>query len=301
MVALTSLLSCLSLLAAGSVLAVPTERGPAFHELLFGRDANVTASSDLVARQSQSQTGTHNGFYYSFWTDGGSQVTYTNGPAGQYSVTWGSGGNFVGGKGWNPGSARQISYSGTYSPNGNSYLAVYGWTRNPLIEYYVVENFGTYNPSTGATRLGSVTSDGGTYDIYRTQRVNQPSIDGTATFYQYWTVRQSKRTGGTVNMATHFNAWTQSGLNLGTHNYQIVATEGYFSTGSATITVGSSAGGGSNDGGAATPPASSPTPPAGGGSCAALYGQCGGQGWTGASCCSSGTCKAANTYYSQCL
>lgn len=99
MVAITSLLSYLSLLAAGSVLAVPTERGPAFHELLFDRDANVTESSDLVARQSQSQTGTHNGYYYSFWTDGGSQVTYTNGPGGQYSVKWGSGGNFVGGKG----------------------------------------------------------------------------------------------------------------------------------------------------------------------------------------------------------
>lgn len=34
----------------------------------------------------------------------------------------------MGGKGWSTGSARTISYSGTYQPNGNSYLAVYGWT-----------------------------------------------------------------------------------------------------------------------------------------------------------------------------
>lgn len=36
-------------------------------------------------------------------------------------------------------------------------------------------------------------------------------------------------------------------------------------------------------------------------SCAALYGQCGGSGWSGATCCSSGTCKYSNAYYSQCL
>ncbi|KAG8898755.1 hypothetical protein FRC00_002335 [Tulasnella sp. 408] len=32
-----------------------------------------------------------------------------------------------------------------------------------------------------------------------------------------------------------------------------------------------------------------------------LYGQCGGQGWTGATVCASGTCTYTNAYYSQCL
>ncbi|OBT65411.1 hypothetical protein VE03_06102 [Pseudogymnoascus sp. 23342-1-I1] len=33
----------------------------------------------------------------------------------------------------------------------------------------------------------------------------------------------------------------------------------------------------------------------------ALYGQCGGQGWTGVTTCAVGTCRVANQWYSQCL
>ncbi|KAK4459452.1 family 5 putative carbohydrate esterase [Cladorrhinum samala] len=46
-----------------------------------------------------------------------------------------------------------------------------------------------------------------------------------------------------------------------------------------------------------------PTNPGGGGggNCAALYGQCGGQGFNGPTCCSQGTCKFSNNWYSQCL
>lgn len=74
---------------------------------LFAASAVLAAPGELVPRQSTpSGTGTHNGYYYSWWTDGGSQVSYTNGAGGSYSVNWASGGNFVGGKGWNPGGAK---------------------------------------------------------------------------------------------------------------------------------------------------------------------------------------------------
>lgn len=68
-----------------------------------------------------SSTGTHNGYYYSWWTDGGSDVTYTNEAGGQYSVKWGGGGgNFVGGKGWNPGGPK-YGTSEVYCPTHPGY------------------------------------------------------------------------------------------------------------------------------------------------------------------------------------
>jgi len=214
--------------------------------------ATSVAHAEADRTLTSNGTGYHNGFFYSYWKDNGN-VTMNLGAAGNYSVNIANGtNNSVVGKGWKPGSAHTVNYSGTWSTGGNGYLALYGWTTNPLIEYYIVENFGVYNPSSGAQRLGSVTTDGSTYDIYRTQRVNQPSIIGTATFYQYWSVRQQHRVGGTITVANHFNAWKAAGLTLGTHDYQIMATEGYQSAVTSNITV--------SEGGGPTTGPSSPSP-----------------------------------------
>ena len=137
-----------------------------------------------------------------------------------------------------------MNYEGTYEATGPGYLALYGWTRNPLIEYYVVESYPELAPNEPWTEKGSFESDGGNYTVYESTRVNQPSIVGTATFQQYWSVRNEHRVGGQITTGNHFNAWSSFGMNLGQQDYMILATEGYTnsqtgqgSSGSSSINV----------------------------------------------------------------
>ncbi len=201
------------------------------------------AQAAAVARDVAAADSTSASFYSSFWNDGTAKVKYNNGPNGKYSVDWsGNKGNFVAGKGWNPGGPRNVSFAGTFEPTGNAYLSIYGWTTGPLVEYYIVESYGTHKPCSGAndeaTQKGNLTVDGSTYEIWTKTRRNKPSIQGTATFAQYFSIRTDKRSSGTVQTAEHFKAYEKAGLKMGRHSYMIVATEGQDSTGTASIEVG---------------------------------------------------------------
>lgn len=79
-----------------------------FLSILFA--VGVAAFPFNAPRETETSPGTgyNNGFYYSYWTNGNGQISYNNGEGGSYNVQWNNVGNFVAGKGWNPGSAQYV-------------------------------------------------------------------------------------------------------------------------------------------------------------------------------------------------
>jgi endo-1,4-beta-xylanase len=198
------------------------------------------------------QTGTTNGFYNQMWSAGQGSACITVGSGGNsYSTTWSGIGDFVAGVGWQPGSSQTVSFNGSMSASGGTSLAsLYGWSTGPLVEYYVMEDY-VGSPPTAGTFMGTVTSDGGTYNIYEHQQVNQPCITGNScTFEQYLAIRTSPVSSGTITTQNFFNAWASHGMNLGSLNYQIFATESFGGgSGSSNFTVNHGASTGTGGGG----------------------------------------------------
>jgi len=128
----------------------------------------------------------------------------------------------------------KISYAADFHPDGNSYLCVYGWTVDPLVEFYIIESWGSWHP-TGDDHMGTVKLDGGTYDIYVTMRVEEASINGTQTFPQFWSVRTDRRTEGAISVSEHFKLWEDKGMEMGKMFEVAFCVEGINSSGEADV------------------------------------------------------------------
>jgi endo-1,4-beta-xylanase len=193
-----------------------------------------------AAPQVNAGTGTDHGFFWSLFVSGGSaSITFPSAGtyAGNFAISYSNVGDVVGGKGWNPGSTHSIGYNiGSLSGSYN-FVGIYGWTTSPLIEYYVAEKGSV---ASGGV-INSISSDGHTYNFYKHQQVNQPSIQGTATFWQYLDNWGGSSTGAnhSVTMANHISNWkSHGGQGFGSFNYQILALEAYSGkSGSINATV----------------------------------------------------------------
>ena len=170
-------------------------------------------------------TGYNQGYYYSLYTSGGSStMTFGTDYAGNYAISWSNVNDVVGGKGWNPGGSMSVGYN-VGAASGYNNISIYGWTTNPLVEYYICE-FGSV---ANGTYKGSVSSDGHTYSTYEHTQYNQPSIEGTQTFNQYLDNWGGSSIGSnhTVTTGNHFSHWASLGMNMGSFNYMILGTESY--------------------------------------------------------------------------
>ena len=173
-----------------------------------------------------------NGYHAEMWNErNNGSMTVFGGEAGcAFKADWDDSGDFLARVGYYDESASKkytdlgeiyAIYNYIKSGDGGgsySYIGVYGWTKNPLIEYYIVDD--TFTPDSddlfwGATEIGTYKVDGVEYTLMQGHRLNAPCIDGFADFKQIFAVRSSYQTCGTINVTEHFKNWEELGVKMG--------------------------------------------------------------------------------------
>jgi hypothetical protein len=112
----------------------------------------------------------------------------------------------------------QFAETKSGTAGGYSYIGIYGFSTDPCVEFYIVDDSYNAMPIKPylATNKGTVTIDGGSYDLYSgTLTSASDSNCRGSTWYQFYSVRQTARTCGQIPITQHFNAWNAAGMKLG--------------------------------------------------------------------------------------
>ncbi len=185
-------------------------------------------------------------YHYEIWYQGGnnSMTYYDNGT---YKASWSNTGDFlarVGFKYDEKQTYEQVGPIDAYfnwkkqgSAGGYNYIGIYGWTVDPLVEYYIVDDwFSKPGANLLGQRKGEFTVDGDTYEIWQNTRVNKPSIKGDQTFPQFFSVRKSARSCGHIDITAHFKKWESLGMKMGKMYEAKVLVEAGGGSGSFDVT-----------------------------------------------------------------
>jgi hypothetical protein len=194
------------------------------------------------------------GYGFELWAEGsGSGCMTVHGMDATFSASWNNVEDFLARIGLDFDQTRTHSQIGTITadfaetkteePGGLTYIGIYGWTTDPLREFYILDDWGETKPagvaSDGSPRdeVGTLEADGETYDVWKKTRENKPSIIGDATFDQYFSIRRTARQCGTISVSDHFNQWEELGLPLG-NLYEVKwLLEAQFNSGSIAFTT----------------------------------------------------------------
>src|SRR6478752_6972372 len=178
-------------------------------------------------------TGNAGGNYtYELWAEGnGSGCMNVFGVDANFSANWNGVEDFLARIGLTFDRSKTPAQIGTLSADfaetktgdtGLVYVGIYGWTVDPLREYYIIDDWGSTKPagvaSDGTPRdsMGTITVDGAVYDVWKKTRTNKPAITGdNKTFDQYFSIRQTPRQCGHISISEHFSKWLGLGLQLG--------------------------------------------------------------------------------------
>ena len=228
--------------------AAPTEL-ISLSDVLTVTAAQVGQTFKVQGSNTQYKEDNVDGYSYEIWLDRtGGSGTMTLGSGGTFTTEWSaevSQGNFLARRGRNYDATKKateygpivMDYAADYSASasGNSRLCVYGWMKNPLVEYYIIEDWVNWCPKPNG-QSKTVTIDGAEYEIFQLDHTG-PTINGTTeTFKQYFSVRKSKRTSGTITVSDHFKAWAAAGWNIGNLTEVALNVEGWESSGKANVT-----------------------------------------------------------------
>jgi endo-1,4-beta-xylanase len=206
-----------------------------------------------TAHMSANAQGTADGLDWTIWSNGsaGSITTYANAEA--FSATWANSGDFLARLGMNWQSNKTYTELGTITAEfaetktgtggGYSYIGIYGWSVSPCVEFYIVDdsyNTMPVNPG-NTTKNGTAMIDGGTYILYSrpTTGTGGSNCPGVSSWTQFYSVRETSRSCGTISVSQHFAAWAAANMTLGNMNQAQVLVEVGGGSGSINFTTAS--------------------------------------------------------------